>query len=113
ICRVYDAAGEALAVELVPFNHSVAGTVVSLQEPYAINRLDQAGASGSLELQPFERGHESLLAAPMAVAPGIQVVLELFDKQTPPFTAEDQRLVAAAAEFGAEMLRQARAEREM
>src|SRR5438552_4091201 len=30
ICRVYDAAGEALAVELVPFNHSVAGTVVSL-----------------------------------------------------------------------------------
>jgi ActR/RegA family two-component response regulator len=145
-CRVYDAAGHPLAVELVPFARSVAGTVVSLQEPYAMNRLDQASAAGSVELQPFERGHRSLLAAPMAVAPGIQVVLELFDKQTPPplapgagdrgadlnpplrsggegggrpagtpapFTAADQHLVAAAADFGAEMLRQALAERQM
>jgi two-component system nitrogen regulation response regulator NtrX len=112
ICRAYDRAGEPLAVELVPFARSVAGTVVSLQEPYAIHRLDQVSAAGSLELQPFERGRQSLLAAPMAVAPGIQAVLELFDKPTP-FTAEDQRLVAAAADFGAEMLRQALAERQM
>ncbi len=113
LCRVYDSAGEPLDVELVPFAHSVAGTVVSLQEPYVIHHLDQGSAAGSLELQPFERGHESLLAAPMAVAPGIQAVLELFDKGVPSFTAEDQRLVAAAADFGAEMLRQALAERQM
>ncbi|HLJ92413.1 MAG TPA: response regulator [Gemmataceae bacterium] len=113
ICRVYNSAGEPLDVELVPFARSVAGTVVSLQEPYVIHRLDQGGGVGSLELQPFERGHESLLAAPMAVAPGIQAVLELFDKEVPSFTAEDQRLVAAAADFGAEMLRQALAERQM
>jgi hypothetical protein len=139
---VYDASGEPLAVDLVPFARSVASTVVSLQEPYTMNRLDQAGADGSLELQPFERGRQSLLAAPMAVTPGIQVVLELFDKQpgqggmlsrpygpptavpepegresmahaVTPFTPEDQRLVAAAADFGAEMLRQALAERQM
>ena len=55
----------------------------------------------------------------MAITPGTQVVLELFDKQAPgsneatAFTVEDKRLVAAAADFGAEMLRQAMAERQM
>ena len=55
----------------------------------------------------------------MEVAPGIQVVLELFDKQTSKnaaaagFTSADQQLVAAAADFGAEMLRQALAQRQM
>jgi two-component system nitrogen regulation response regulator NtrX len=139
ICRAYDAAGEPLVVDLVPFARSVAGTVVSLQEPYAMNRLDEwhgsvpacnalhsgevpddpRTAPGSLELQPFERGRRSLLAAPMAITPGTQVVLELFDKQAPgsggaaAFTVEDKRLVAAAADFGAEMFRQALAERQM
>jgi hypothetical protein len=86
--------------------------------------LDQAAASGAIELQSFERGRHSLLAAPLPVAPGIQVVLELFDKHTPlaplrrgvggegGFTPDDQRLVAAAADFGTEMLRQALAERQ-
>jgi ActR/RegA family two-component response regulator len=45
ILKAYDAAGEPLALELVPFARSVAGTVVGLQEPYAINRLDQAAAA--------------------------------------------------------------------
>jgi ActR/RegA family two-component response regulator len=108
-CRVYDAAGAPLSVELVPFARSVAGTVVSLQEPYATTRLDESAAA--LELQPFERGRRSLLAAPMSVAPGVQVVLELFDKAGG-FTDDDRRLVAAAADFGAEMLRQALAERQ-
>jgi two-component system nitrogen regulation response regulator NtrX len=135
ICRAYDPGGDPLAADLVPFARSIAGSVVSLQAPYTMNRLDQASAAGSLELQPFERGHESLLAAPMAVAPGIHAVLELFDKQAAenaerrapsaerqmpgasrsalrPFTVEDQRLIAAAADFGAEMLRQALAERQ-
>ena len=60
---------------------SLAGTVVSLQEPYAMNRLDDLSATGSLELQPFERGRHSLLAAPLTVGSGVHVVLELFDKQ--------------------------------
>ncbi len=51
--RAYNAAGKALGMDLVPFARSVAGSVVSLQEPYAMHRLDQLGASGSVELQPF------------------------------------------------------------
>jgi ActR/RegA family two-component response regulator len=108
-CRVYDASGAPLSVALVPFARSLAGTVVSLQEPYTMSRLDES--AGALELQPFERGRRSLLAAPMSVAPGVQVVLELFDKADG-FTEDDRRLVAAAADFGVEMLRQALAERQ-
>jgi ActR/RegA family two-component response regulator len=107
--RVYDAEGKPLSVELVPFARSVAGSVVSLQEPYTTSRLDEP--AGALDLQPFERGRRSLLAAPMSVAPGVQVVLELFDKEHG-FTEDDRRLVAAAADFGVEMLRQALAERQ-
>src|SRR5207245_4765629 len=60
-----------------------------------------------------------LLAAPLSIAPGIQVVIELFDKQTPGgepdragFTEEDLRLVGASADFGAELIRQALSERQ-
>jgi len=95
----------------------VAGTVVSLQEPYVMARLEQAAAVSALELQPFERGRASVLAAPIAIAPGVHVIIELFDKQGPggaaDFTADDRRFVSAAADFGAEMLRQALAERQM
>jgi len=118
VCQVYDAAGNAIAGDLAPFARSVAGSVVSLQEPQVMNRLGQDPA-GSVELQPFERNRKSLLAAPMSVAPGIHAVLELFDKQraTPPgaeaaFDDADRRLVGAAADLGAEMLRQALAERQ-
>lgn len=113
--RAYGADGQELNIELVPFARSLAGSVASLQEPYATDRLDQTAASGSVELQPFERGRRSLLAAPLAVAPGVQVVLELFDKQSATgdgFTAADRVLAAAAADFGAEMLRQALGERQ-
>src|SRR5437660_4678169 len=112
VCRAYDSAGAQLDVALVPFARSLAGTAVSLQEPHAISRLDQAVKDGGAELQPFERGRQSLLALPMAVAPGVQAVLELFDKKGTGFTADDQRLVAAAGDFGTEMLRQALAERQ-
>jgi hypothetical protein len=118
VCRVFDAEGRLLDVELVPFARSLAGTVVSLQEPFALKRVEQE-TSASVELQPFERGRQSLLAAPLAVAPGLHVVLELFDKVSPRreppedgFTEDDRRLVAAAADFGAEMLRQELAERQ-
>ncbi len=119
ICRVYDAEGQPLTVDLVPFARSAAGTALSLQQPSAMSRLDQLAASGTLELQPFERGRYSLLAAPLSVASGVQVVLELFDKQDARgeliaggFGEEDHRLIGAAADLGAELLRLALAERQ-
>lgn len=112
-CQAYDAAGNLLRAPLVPFARSLAGTVVSMQEPCSLARLEETAAHHGTELQPFEQGRHSLLAVPVAVAPGIQVVLELFDKQGPEpsaFTPEDARLAAAAADLGAELLRQALAE---
>jgi ActR/RegA family two-component response regulator len=116
-CRVYGADGKPLNVPLAPFARSIAATAVSLQEPCAMTRPDQHAAGGSVELQPFEKGRTSLLAAPLAVAPGVNVVLELFDKQgsaskEAAFTDEDHRLVRAAADFGAELLRHALAQRQ-
>ncbi len=118
IYRAYQAGGSAVAEPLVPFARSLAGTVVSLQQPYMMNLEGAAGSA--IELQPFERGRRALLAAPVAVASGIQVVLELFDKQASgggdrlvEFTAEDQALLGAAADFSAELLRQVLAERQM
>lgn len=112
IFKVYDDAGQPVEAPLVPFARSVAGSVVSLGQPSAMLHPDQAAAGGSLELQPFERGRRSLLAAPLSVSPGLQVVLELFDKPGG-FTEADRQLAAATADFGAEMLRQALAERQM
>jgi hypothetical protein len=118
ICQVYNAQGKKLDTSLVPFARSVAATAVSMQEPCTMNQLGQSGATATVELQPFEKNRHSLLAAPLAVAPGIHVVLELFDKQAAStgrdgaFTDEDQQLVRAAADFGAEMLRQALGQRE-
>jgi ActR/RegA family two-component response regulator len=117
VCRAYDARGEALDSPLVPFARSVAGSVVGMQEPSAMEHPERAAAAGTLELQPFERGRRSLLAAPLAVAPGVQVVLELFDKEQPDgapagFTDADRRFAAAAADLGAELLRHALAERQ-
>jgi two-component system nitrogen regulation response regulator NtrX len=111
ICRAYDDRGDALDVELVAFARSVAGSVVSMQQPCVMERLDQSAARGAVELQPFERGHLSLLAAPVNVSASWQAVLELFDKPGG-FSEADRQLVAAAADFGAELLRQALAERQ-
>jgi len=113
--RAYSATGQALDVALVPFARSVAGSVVSLQEPCAMTDLDQLAAAGTIELQPFERGRKSLLAAALPVAPGTTAVLELFDKQgakNATFDADDHRLMSAVADFSTEMLRQALAERQ-
>ncbi|HZT80144.1 MAG TPA: response regulator [Gemmataceae bacterium] len=108
--RAYDITGRPVAGELAPFPRSLAGTVVSISEPCAMGRPEEAAQNGAVELQPFERGRSSLLAAPLAAAPGVHVVLELFDKPAPGFTDADRALVGAAAEFGAEMVRQALAE---
>jgi two-component system nitrogen regulation response regulator NtrX len=107
-CRVYDAQGQALEGRLAPFARSVAGTVVSMQEACVMNDV---GRAGGIELQPFEQGRRSLLAAPLTVAAGTHVVIELFDKEAGPFTADDQRLAQAAADLGAELLRQALGQR--
>lgn len=104
--RAYDADGNPMDVELVPFARSVAATAPSFGEPRAMN--DLAGANG--EPQPFERGRSSLLAAPLAVGSGVQAVLELFDRPGG-FRDEDGRSAMAAAEIGSELLRQALAER--
>jgi two-component system, NtrC family, nitrogen regulation response regulator NtrX len=86
--------------------------VISLQEPCAMTRQELRGP-GPHELQPFEKERSSLLATAMAVGPGVQVVLELFDKASAEsFNDADRRLAAAAADFGAELLRQALAERQ-
>jgi two-component system nitrogen regulation response regulator NtrX len=122
ICIAYDTKGQRLDVSLVPFSRSLAGSAASMQKPERMERLDAAANAGNLELQPFERGRHSLLAVPLSVAPGSQAVLELFDKAvsggSPPageggFTDSDRRIAAAAADFGADILRQALAERQM
>ena len=115
VCRVYDMEGASIEGPLAPFARSVAGGAISLQEPSVMMQPDRAAATGAVELHPFEKGRQSLLAAPLSVAPGLHVVLELFDKEPSDaagFTDADRRLAAAAADFGAEMLRQALAERQ-
>jgi ActR/RegA family two-component response regulator len=103
--RAHDADGNPIDVELIPFSRSVAATALTFGEPSVMNQ-----PAAATELQPFERGRTSLLAAPLAVGPGVQAVLELFDRPGG-FRDEDRRLAAAAAEIGAELLRQALAER--
>lgn len=105
-CRAFAPGGEAMEGPLVSFNRSLAGTVASMQEPAIMNHL-QEEAGGMIELQPFEEGRRRVLAAPLAVGQGVQAVLELFDKKSGPFTADDQRLAQSAADLGAELIRQA------
>jgi hypothetical protein len=81
-----------------------------MNEPCAMSAAD-VGTLGAVELQPFEKDRQNILAAPLPVAPGIHVVLELFDKPGG-FSAEDRRLVDAAADFSTELLRQALSERQ-
>ncbi len=102
--------GKQLPPLAVPFNQSLAATVLSMNEPCAMNAAD-LGSLGPVELQSFEQNRNNILAAPIPVAPGTHVVLELFDKQDG-FSAADRKLVAAAADFSSELLRQAMSERQ-
>jgi ActR/RegA family two-component response regulator len=119
VYRVYDAAGQLMEADLVPFARSLAASVVSLAEPYTMVQPEQAVGNGTFVLQPFEKKRHSLLATPLNVGPGVQVVLELFDKLGPGgqpaaggFTGGDRQLASAVADFGVELLRQALAERQ-
>src|SRR5262245_26590859 len=109
-CKVYDANGAPLLVALVPFARSLAATAVSMAEPSVMNNLSET-AAGTVELQPFERGRKSVLAVPLTVGPGIHAVLELFDKPGG-YVSADRQLAAAAADIGAELLRQALSDRQ-
>lgn len=112
--RVYDAEGAALPDPPVEFARSLAGSVASLGRPSVVNDLE--AESAGLALQPFECGKHRLLAVPIPVQPGLQVVIELFDKlgtEGPvDFTPDDQRFAAVGADLGAELLRHALAERQ-
>jgi ActR/RegA family two-component response regulator len=107
----FDTSGEPLVMPPVAFARSLSASVVSHQEPMIVNSFDRE-AYGGVELMPFEIGRHSILAAPLPVGGGTSVVLELFDKVAPGFTDQDRRLVASAAEIGADLLRQALAERQ-
>jgi ActR/RegA family two-component response regulator len=107
----YGSDGEALPTPTVPFARSLAASVIGFQEPVALNDFDPA-ALGPMELLPFEANRSCILAAPIPVASETVVVVELFDKAVPGFSDDDRRLLASAAEVGADLLRQAVAERQ-
>lgn len=102
--------GKQLPSPSVPFPRSLAATVLSMNEPCVMSAAE-LGSLGPVELQPFERNRQNILAAPIPVAAGMHVVLELFNKSGG-FTSEDRKLVSAAAEFSSELLRQAMSERQ-
>lgn len=108
--NMYDSNGDPIAVPAVPFGRSLAASVISFQEPVALNDFDPK-ALGPVELLPFEANRSCVLAAPLRVGSDTVVVVELFDKASPGFTDEDRRLLSSAAEVGADLLRQAIAER--
>lgn len=113
VFRAYNGDGTPLDPPSVPFARSLAASIVSMQEPCALSKRDLTN-SASIEFQPFEKDFTHLLAAPILIAPGIHVVLELFDKQNgQAFVEGDRQLLAAACDFGAELLRQAMSERQI
>src|SRR5262249_869311 len=71
--RAFTVAGATADVGQTPFAQSIAGAAVSRQEACVMNRA--ANESDSQKLYPFEQGKKSILAAPMAIAPGINAVL--------------------------------------
>jgi two-component system nitrogen regulation response regulator NtrX len=105
--RAYDAAGKETATGATPFAQSLAGAAASRQEACVMNR---PSAAGQLTLYPFEQDKSAFLVAPMFVEPGVQAVLELFDKPGG-FSPDDQRLAQAAAELGADLIRHALGQR--
>lgn len=115
VLRAYDPAGQPLPGPLPSFACSLAGSVCSMQEAYAIEDVAAVARDGSIELMPFERGARNLLLAPVAVVPGHQVVLELLDKTIDgipaAFTTQDRQVLRVAAELGGELLRQALSEK--
>jgi ActR/RegA family two-component response regulator len=107
-CRVYGATGEERPSGRISFARSLAGAVTS---EVTAKIISQPGNVSAIEWQEFERGRQALLVAPLPAGPGLQVVLELFDRPGG-FSEQDRQLVDAAAGFGGEVLRQALSERQ-
>jgi DNA-binding NarL/FixJ family response regulator len=107
----YGSDGAPLPLPNIPFGRSLAASVISFQEPVALNDFDPKSL-GPVELLPFEANRSCILAAPLRVGADTVVVIELFDKAAPGFTDEDRKLLAASGEVGADLLRQAIAERQ-
>jgi ActR/RegA family two-component response regulator len=99
--------GTQLPGDLVPFRESLAASALSMRQPCSVDNPELAG----VPLQPFERGRKGLLLLPMDVAPGVQAVLELFDKPGG-FNAADQRIGEELAAMGEGLLRQSLAARQ-
>ncbi|HKB34936.1 MAG TPA: response regulator [Gemmataceae bacterium] len=110
LCRAYDIHGETLPAPAVPFARSLAGAAASMGRAHLLSRPEESPLG--VELQAFERGRRGLLVAPLTTSPGLQVVVELFDKPGDGFNESDRQLVTAAGEFGGEVLRHALAERQ-
>jgi ActR/RegA family two-component response regulator len=108
--RAYDVQGNLLSVPLEPFASSLVSGAAGMQEICSWQG-DAGGLPEGVVLQPFERGRNSILAAPLAVASGVVAIIELFDKDGG-FTAEDRRVLRAGVGVGTELLRQAFAERQ-
>jgi DNA-binding NarL/FixJ family response regulator len=116
--RAYSKDGQPLSVTLVPFEQSIAAAVLSMQQPSTMTNLEEFAAAAAMKLQEFEAGRRSILAIPLSIAPGTQVVLEVFNKigadnrlDNDGFTEGDRQLAAAAADLGTDLLRHALAER--
>jgi CheY-like chemotaxis protein len=112
VTTAYGRGGVLLPTADVPFSRTLAASAVSFQGPAVLTTIDAAAADGALALYPFEAGRGAVLAVPLPVGSGAVVVLELFDKPAPGFTDDDRRLVAAVAEVGSDLIRQAVAERQ-
>jgi ActR/RegA family two-component response regulator len=110
INRVYDRQGALLDVPMGPFASSLVGGAVSMQDVCVWQRPEGDMPPGVV-LQSFERQRQNILAAPITVGPGIQAIIELFDKPGG-FVPADKRAVRAGVAVGAELLRQAFAERQ-
>ena len=108
--RVYDRDGALLSVQMEPFASSLVGGAVSMQD-VCIWQRPAGEISEDVILQPFERQRQNILAAPMSVAPGVQAIIELFDKPGG-FLPSDKRVVRAGVAVGTDLLRQAFAERQ-
>jgi DNA-binding NarL/FixJ family response regulator len=106
--RAWTLFGEQIETSFVPFGRSLAAASLSQGAPSILADL---GSVIGVERQPFELKHKSLLAVPMLIGGGTSAVLELFDRPGG-FRDEDRGVAAAAAEVGAELLRQALADRQ-
>jgi two-component system nitrogen regulation response regulator NtrX len=111
--RLFDAAGAPMDVPEWVFENSIAACALSLSRPAAMAGLGKSLPPG-VELQCFERGHESVLAIPLATGDQTQAVIEIFDKHGPQgatesagFEGQDEETAAAAAILGSALFRQA------